>query len=77
MDKESLQKLISKRIIQIREDKGISQSELGALCNFEKSNMSRIESGRISPSLHTLYKISKALNVEFFEIFRIDGSTVK
>ncbi|WP_312394411.1 helix-turn-helix transcriptional regulator [Chryseobacterium sp.] len=72
MDKETLQKLISRRIIQIREEKGISQSELGALCNFEKSNMSRIESGRISPSLITLYKISLALNVDFHELFNLE-----
>ncbi|MCL8536869.1 helix-turn-helix transcriptional regulator [Chryseobacterium gallinarum] len=42
------------------------------MCNFEKSNMSRIESGRISPSLITLYKISKALNIEFYELFKFD-----
>ncbi|WP_034696447.1 helix-turn-helix domain-containing protein [Chryseobacterium jejuense] len=72
MDKESLQILISKRIKQIREEKNISQSDLGAMCNFEKSNMSRIESGRISPSLITLYKISKALNIEFHELFKFD-----
>lgn len=72
MDKESLQILISKRIKQIREEKNISQSDLGAMCNFEKSNMSRIESGRISPSLITLYKIAKALNIEFYELFKFD-----
>lgn len=72
MDKQSLQTHISKRIKQIREEKNISQSELGAMCNFEKSNMSRLESGRISPSLITLYKISKALEVEFYELFKFD-----
>jgi len=72
LDKESLQILISKRIKQIREEKNISQSDLGAMCNFEKSNMSRIESGRISPSLITLYKIAKALNIEFYELFKFD-----
>lgn len=73
LDKESLQKLISLRIKSIREEKNISQSELGAMCNFEKSNMSRIESGKISPSLITLFKISTALNVEFYELFILKG----
>lgn len=72
LDKESLQILISKRIKQIREEKKISQSDLGAMYNFEKSNMSRIESGRISPSLITLYKIATALNIEFYELFKFD-----
>ncbi len=81
LDKESLQKLISNRIKTIRQEKNISQSELGALCNFEKSNMSRIESGRMSPSLITLYRISVALDVEFSELFEFNKvenpSTIK
>ncbi len=69
LDKEILQKLISKRIIQIREEKGFLNLNLVHYVIFEKSNMSRIESGRISPSLITLYKISLALNVNFHELF--------
>lgn len=69
MDKKELQIAISKRIIQLREEKKISQSELGALCNMEKSNMSRIESGKTSPALFTLYTIATKLEIDFSELF--------
>ena len=72
MDKQELQIKIGKRVRQLRESKNISQIDLASACNFEKSNMSRLESGRISPSLITLYKISKALEVEFYELFKFD-----
>lgn len=69
MDKKELQIAISKRIIQLREEKNISQSELGALCNMDKSNMSRIESGKTSPAIFTLYTIATKLEVDFSELF--------
>lgn len=57
------QKKLGKRIKTMREDKGISQQELASLCDFEKSNMSRIEAGRTNPTIGTLLKISNALNI--------------
>jgi len=58
-----LQKIIGERIREIRESKGITQQDLAAACNFEKSNMSRIEAGRTNFTISTLYKISMALEV--------------
>jgi len=46
MDSTELLQKIGKKIKSLREGKGITQQELAALCNFEKSNMSRIEAGR-------------------------------
>jgi transcriptional regulator with XRE-family HTH domain len=57
------QKKLGKRIKTMREEKGISQQELASLCDFEKSNMSRIEAGRTNPTIGTLLKISYALNI--------------
>jgi transcriptional regulator with XRE-family HTH domain len=60
---------IGKRIKEIRTEEGISQAELAALCNFEKSNMARIESGGTNLTIRTLLKISKALKVEIVDLF--------
>jgi transcriptional regulator with XRE-family HTH domain len=57
------QKKLGERIKALREKKGISQQELASLCDFEKSNMSRIEAGRTNPTIGTLLKISYALNI--------------
>ncbi len=66
----SLQIKVGKRIREIRESKGISQQELAAKCNFEKSNMSRLESGRVNSTLATIEKIALALEVNIIELFK-------
>lgn len=68
MDKKSFQVLIGKRIRQLREERNISQVELAALCNFEKSNMSRLEAGNTNPTAYTLYIISQKLNIDVKEL---------
>lgn len=69
MDK-SLSYSIGQRIKEIRNEKKISQQDLASKCNFEKSNMSRIEAGRTDPKISTLDKIAKGLEVEIVELFR-------
>jgi transcriptional regulator with XRE-family HTH domain len=68
--KESIQIKVGKRIQQIRIEKNISQQDLAARCNFEKSNMSRLEAGRANATLSTLEIVSKALEVEVVELFK-------
>lgn len=60
---------VGKQIQKLRELKGISQQELAAKCNFEKSNMSRLEAGRVNPTLSTLEKVANALGVSMVELF--------
>ena len=67
------QKKLGKRIKTMREDKGISQQELASLCDFEKSNMSRIEAGRTNPTIGTLLKISNALNISITVLVDIES----
>lgn len=69
MSENSLQLIVGKNIQRIRESKGISQQELAAKCNFEKSNMSRLEAGRVNPTLSTLEKVAKALDISLAELF--------
>jgi transcriptional regulator with XRE-family HTH domain len=64
MTKEELQKIVGNKIKEARIEKNITQQELAAICNFEKSSMSRIEAGRTNITLHTLYTIAKALNLD-------------
>ena len=64
--------LIGKKIREVRESKGISQQELADRCNFEKSNMSRIEAGRTNLTLKSLFLISKSLDVPLKLFFDID-----
>jgi ribosome-binding protein aMBF1 (putative translation factor) len=69
MSDNSLQIIVGKQIQKLRELKGISQQDLAAKCNFEKSNMSRLEAGRVNPTLSTLGKVANALDVTLAELF--------
>lgn len=46
----------------------MSQQRCASICDFEKSNLSRIESGRTNPTLLTLRKISIALGVKLSDL---------
>ncbi len=72
INKELLLTKIGSRIRLLRETKGLSQQDLAALCNFEKTNMSRLEAGRTNPTITTLYKISQALEIKLSELLNID-----
>ena len=67
-----LQQKIGQRIRTLRESKGITQQDLAAACNFEKTNMSRIEAGRTNPTISTLYKISQALEITISELVDVE-----
>ena len=67
-DKEKLQKALGKHIKALREKKNISQQTLGALTDFEKSHLSRLEAGGTNPTLYTLKKIADNLNVSLNEL---------
>ena len=68
--RNSLQIKVGKRIQEIRIEKNLSQQDLAAKCNFEKSNMSRLEAGRSNATLSTLEVVSNALEVDVIELFR-------
>ena len=68
-DSDYLKKL-GENIRAIRLQKKMSQVDLAAACDFEKGNMRRIEAGRTNPTVVTLLKISKALEVSVIDLFR-------
>lgn len=69
---EQIQQKIGERIRIIREEQHIAQQDLAAACNFEKANMSRIESGRTNFTISTLYKISKNLNTTLSDLVNVE-----
>ena len=63
---------IGRRIADLRRERGISQQDLAARCNFEKSNLSRIEYGRSNMTIATLLTISRALGVKLRELVDVE-----
>ncbi|TXG84330.1 MAG: XRE family transcriptional regulator [Spirochaetes bacterium] len=69
MSDSKIQVKVGIQIQKIRELKGLSQQDLAAKCNFEKSNMSRLEAGKVNPTLSTLEKVATALEINIIELF--------
>ena len=60
---------IGQRIRQLRESRGMTQTQLQARSRVSRSYLSRIESGQMTPSLGTLEKLSEPLGVGLNRFF--------
>ncbi len=60
---------LGERIRKSRKAKGLSQEKLGEICSISTAHVGHIERGSRIPSLETLYKISKELNVSMDYLF--------
>lgn len=61
---------VGKKIRERRKALNLSQTDLAALCNFEKASVSRMEAGKSNITMSTLFKLSTALQTPvkyFFE----------
>jgi transcriptional regulator with XRE-family HTH domain len=68
-----ISKKIGTRIRKLREVRNMSQQDLADICNFDKSDMSKIESGKANPTLKTFLIISQSLEVNISELFLFDN----
>lgn len=57
------------RIKALRKQAGLTTSQLAELADMDSGFLNYIENGKKAPSLNTLGKITKALNVSLSEIF--------
>ena len=60
---------IGTRLLQIRNQKGLSQRQLSQRCGLASSYLSRIENRRLEPRPKTLRRIAAALGVPISELF--------
>ncbi len=68
--------LISDNIKRLRELKGLSQKEVAAASKMLQGQYSRIENGKVEPSVSTLEKLAKVFEVSLTEFFKsndLDG----
>lgn len=61
---------IGKRIYQARKKKNMSQEQLASESGIDRSHMGFIEQGRRRPTLSTIYKIAKALEISLERLFK-------
>lgn len=68
-DLELFKKELGKRIAFLREKKGLTQPQLGALVDKDFQSISRIENGRVNVSGYVLKQIAKSLEITMNELF--------
>jgi DNA-binding XRE family transcriptional regulator len=61
---------LGKRIASLRERQGITQEDLAAAGEIERSRISKIENGRVNCSLLTLGTIAFCLGVSLSQLFK-------
>lgn len=63
--------LIGKNIKKLRKQKGLSQDRLSKLADISYNTVIKLESGGITnPSIDTLQKLAKALNVSVNDLLK-------
>lgn len=70
MDYREEIRYVATRIRELRRERRLTVQELAYRCDMERSNLSRIESGRVNPTLKTLCVICNALGVGLREVIR-------
>lgn len=60
---------IGERIKHFRAAKNLSQKELAASIGMDQAQYSRMESGKVEPTLSSLEKIAEALGIKIAELF--------
>jgi len=62
-------KLVRLRIKELRKSRGLSQKQLAEKADINAKYLSRMERGTENPTLDMLIKLSRALEVEMWEMF--------
>lgn len=68
---------IGQNISKIRKRRGMTQLDLAAATGMEENAVGRIETGRTNPTVKTLLRIAKALEVPLTELVKLKSSVRK
>lgn len=72
MSKEIFLKKLGERIVMLRTEQLLSQSDLALMCDWDRQTLHKIEKGKVNLSIYTLYKIAKELNCPLKQILDIE-----
>ena len=74
-DREKVLNTIGKRLREMRTQKGISQENLALSAELHPTYIGRLERGEKCPTIDTIYKLAKALEVPIIDLFDIPTGT--
>ena len=67
-----IKKNLGQKIKMVRKARNMTQEQLAELVDIGTPNISYIENGKFAPSVDTLQKIAKALNVQPWVLYKFD-----
>lgn len=67
----TLSKRVGRAISKLRKSEGLTQAKLSELMKIEKETLSRIETGKISPTLDRIEQIAFILNRPVYDFFEM------
>lgn len=70
IDYQCVLREVAKRLKEIRMSKKLTVQEVAYRCDIERSNLSRIETGKINITLKTLCLICNALDVKLSDVIK-------
>ncbi len=68
----SLSRKLGARIRALREEAGVTQERLAWDCDFTKSYLPQVESGKRLPSVPALYALAERLDVDILDMLGFD-----
>jgi len=69
--------MVGERLKQLRESKYLSQGDIEQRTGLLRCYISRVENGHTVPSIETLEKLARSMDVQLFEFFGQDGNLPK
>ncbi len=71
MNRDQLKRALGARIIELREQKGWSKSDLARACNKDRQAIEKLENGKVNPTLYTLLELANALGISLPELVKL------
>ncbi|WP_436515224.1 helix-turn-helix domain-containing protein [Ekhidna sp. To15] len=69
--KDQLNTKIGQRIIELRQQKGWSQSDLARHLGKDRQAVEKLENGKVNPTLYSLYEVADVLGVSLSELVEL------
>jgi len=69
-ESDRTQNIVGREISILRKQHNLIQAVLASSAGMEESALQKIEAGRTNPTIKTLFKVFKALNVEIKDLFQ-------
>jgi DNA-binding XRE family transcriptional regulator len=69
-EKKEFGKIVGKRIRDVRKAKGFTQEKIAEIAGYDVAYIGHLETGLYSPSVYTVWRIAKAINMDLGDFLK-------